>query len=378
MKKIVFVIESLHLGGAEKSLTTLLQNMDCQKYEVDLILFNEGGLFFDQVPSNVNIIKREIPDLPILNRLYYKFLRKFRGAKFHSAQSFWPLIKNRFIFDKTCYDIAIAYNQGFATYYVSDYIKASKKFAWLNTDYKRVGYNIVFDYPFYKNFDQIITVSPEVKATLKIELEKIEKHLPITVIKDITDKLQVQQLANCNPDVVFLSNKLNIVTVARLAKQKGLYLAVESCKILIDKGYEINWYIVGEGSERKCLQKLIKKKSLKDVFFLLCAKKNPYSYIKKCDIYVQTSLFEGLGLTVIEASYLNKPIVSTNYDTVFAVITDEETGLISEMNPKSIASKIERLVIDEALRTKFSDNLAKEDNKDTEDSLKAIQNLLDN
>jgi glycosyltransferase involved in cell wall biosynthesis len=376
MKNIVFVIESLHLGGAEKSLITLLQNLDYQQCNVSLILFNTGGLFLNQVPSEVQIIHKNTPYLSIFSRLYYKVVRKLKSATYHNAQLFWPLIKGQFVLENSSYDIAIAYNQGFATYFVADYINATKKYAWLNIDYKKAGYNINYDYPFYKKFDKVVAVSEEAKISLTTELHKLKKEVHVVIVKDITDKIRVRELGNEKQEVLFPSSKINIVTVGRLAKQKGLGLAVTSCKKLVDKRYDINWYVVGEGGEREYLENAIKENNLNDSFFLLGATENPYTYMKSCDIYVQTSLFEGLGLTVIEASYLNKPIVSTNFDTIYGIIEDGETGLIAEMNPESIASKIERLILDESLRTKFSTNLAKQENKDKEESLRKINELL--
>ena len=93
-------------------------------------------------------------------------------------------------------------------------------------------------------------------------------------------------------------------------------------------------------------------------------------------IFVQTSIFEGLGTTIIEAAILKKPIVSTNFPSIFSIIKNEETGLIAEMNPQSIAFNIQRLIQDENLRIKFSNNLAKEENIAKQESLDMINNLF--
>ena len=55
-KKLLFVIESLTLGGAEKSLVTLLNLMDYSKYDVDLLLFAQGGAFQQLLPEQVNLL----------------------------------------------------------------------------------------------------------------------------------------------------------------------------------------------------------------------------------------------------------------------------------------------------------------------------------
>lgn len=376
MKNIVFVIESLHLGGAEKSLVTLLNNLDYKTYNIDLILFKETGIFKNFVPKEVNCIQLEFPKLSLINRLKFALDRRL-NSKQHNAQLFWKVIKNKFKkFDKE-YDIAIAYNQGFATYFVNQYINAPIKYAWLNTDYKKAGYNILVDYLVYKNFSSVVAVSSEAKQSLENELLKINKQLPITIIKDITDKKIVQKQANSEQKIKFNNSTINIVSVGRLIAYKGFRLAIEACAILVAKEYQIKWYVVGEGSEREKLEQLIQDNKLENHFFLIGADPNPYPYMKNTTIYVQTSLFEGLGLTVIEASYLNKPIVSTNFPSIYGIIKDEETGLIAEMNAMSISKQIERLILDEGLREKLSFNLTLKEHKDKEMSLAKIYNLFE-
>lgn len=376
-KNIVFVIESLGLGGAEKSLVTLLQNIDYNEFCVDLIVFNKEGIFKKFVPKEVTIIYKNFPQLSILERIRFKLNRKFNRAKQHHAQLFWTIIKSKFQNISKEYDIAIAYNQGFSTYFLERYVKATKKLAWLNIDYQKSGYKIEFDYLIYKNFASIVAVSAEAKQGLENELSKINKILNIEIVKDISDKKIIRQQSQVSTKLVFNKNEINIVTVGRLAKQKGLHLAIESCKKLVEKRYFVHWYIVGEGSERNILEKLIEKQELTNYFTLIGMTDNPYTYMNDCDIYVQTSLFEGLGLTVIEASYLNKPIVCTNFPSVYGILEDNVTGLIAEMNSDSIVSKIELLINDTDLKNRLVYNLSKKENEDKNKTLEQISNLFE-
>jgi glycosyltransferase involved in cell wall biosynthesis len=260
-KKIVFVIESLHLGGAEKTLVTLMQNLDYKKYDVDLITFNKDGFFNDFVPKEVNRIVVELPKLGWFDRVLFAFKRK-TVTKYHAAQLFWPIIKKYLIKVEKLYDVAIAYNQGFATYYVSDFLIASKKYAWLNINYDIAGYNIDFDFDFYLNFDEIICVSNEVKMTLDDKLGSKKYLVQTKYIKDIIEFDEILEKAKKIADYTFRSNVIKIVSVGRLAKQKAFDLAINACKILVQKGYNIEWLIVGEGAERKYLEELIKKNNL--------------------------------------------------------------------------------------------------------------------
>ncbi|MGV4415213.1 glycosyltransferase [Chryseobacterium sp. T1] len=375
MKNIVFVIESLHLGGAEKSLVTLLQNLDYTKYSVDLITFQEGVFFKDSLPSQINHIVVSLPQISYLDRLQYWISRKLKND-IHNAQLFWYVIYKYCKAINKHYDIAIAYNQGLATYFVGDFISSDKKYAWVNTDYIIAGYQMDLDFPVYEKFDKVIAVSPETKKSIENALASIHKTLEIDIIKDISDDSIIKAKAALPLEINFNKDIINIVSVGRLVAPKGFDLAIEACKILIDKQYNVNWYIIGEGGERANLEKLIDDKNLNKYFFLLGGSTNPYPYMRACDIYVQTSLFEGLGLTVIEASILQKPIVCTHFPTAFGILEHEKTGLIAEMNPISIASQVERLIRDEELKNSLINNLSQVENNDKEESLKKINKLF--
>ena len=99
----------------------------------------------------------------------------------------WKIIKHKFIPIPTYYDVAIAFNQGFSTYFTESYVNSKKKYSWLNINYNKAGYNINFDYPIYSSYNKIIAVSPEVKIALEDELKSVQKSLGIDVIIDIVD-----------------------------------------------------------------------------------------------------------------------------------------------------------------------------------------------
>lgn len=381
MKRIAFVIESLHHGGAEKSLITLLNLLDYNILQVDLILFKKGGEFEKFVPKEVTIrYKDPFQKINIIKKQYFRFkfwlIKNYLNKKFHHAQIYWKVFGKSIEKHQLIYDVAIAYNQGFSTYYVSEKIDASKKYAWLNTDYRKAGYVAAFDYEMYSKYKKIICVSKENESSFKKANNLIGKILPTYIIKDITDSLLVKKMSLENTDFKMDINQINILTVGRLAKAKGIHLAIEACKILKSKGNKLKWYVIGEGPERNELKKTIKEYKLENSFHLLGYKENPYPYIKSCDIYTQTSLFEGLGLTVIEAAILQKPIVTTNFPTASSIITNNETGLICEMNAQSVSDNILLYINDQKLKNKVVFNLSKLKNNDKEKSLEAFNQLI--
>jgi glycosyltransferase involved in cell wall biosynthesis len=381
MKTIVFVIESLHCGGAEKSIVTLLQNINYSEYQVDLILIKKGGEFEKFVPKEVNIIYKNIfsknPLIHFISRFRFWWLKKLRKNKaYNTAHTFWTAYNKSIPNHQKKYDVAIGYSQGFATYYVAEKVKANIKYAWLNIDYEHAKHYAGFDYQYYVQLNSVVCVSPECKTSLLKEMETIGKTLHTTILKDITDDSIVNKLSNESTGFSKNGNACNILTVCRLAKQKGLHLAVNACVILKNKGIDFKWYIIGEGSERSFLENEIQNKDLESYCILLGFKENPYPFMKTCDIYVQTSLFEGLGLTVIEAAILHKPIVTTNFPTASSIITHNKTGLICEMTPKAIAASVSKYIEDKMFRDTVVYNLSKVSNTDKETSLATFYSLI--
>ncbi len=379
MKKVLFVIESLSHGGAEKSLINLFRNLDVTNMKVDLLLIKKGGEFEGMLPDYVNLIFLEnlLPKNLFFRynkRIKYWIFRRF-FKNFHNAQLYWKVYGKELVDFPRFYDTAIAYNQGFSTYYVANKVNAKYKVAWVNTDYKKAGYLPIFDRPYYQKMSKVIFVSKEGYESFKSAFGLTKVTAATGIIPDIVD---VGSILKSSDEYLpkFDRNTFIIVTVGRLAKAKGYDLAIESCKNLIDNGVNVKWYAIGDGSERENLQNKIDSLGLTSFFVFLGYKKNPYPYIKHCNVYVQPSRFEGLGLSVIEAKILNKPIVCTNFITVNSLITNETTGLIVEMSSTSISKALLRLYKDEELQLKFINNLSMEHDDYLEKPIRLINSLI--
>jgi glycosyltransferase involved in cell wall biosynthesis len=373
MKKVLFFVESLTVGGAEKSLLSLLNNFDYDRYEVHLMMIKRGGDFEQFVPSNLTIEYLEI-DISFISRVKFKVARLINFNKYyHLAQLFWKSIQSDVPFIDHKYDVSIAWGQGFATYFVAERVTSIKKFAWVNIDYEKAGYKWEKDSAIYNKFDKVIGVSDFVKDIM-------QKYLPeqkVTSIINIIDRDDIEIKAKSPVTFYFDKNKVNILSVGRLTKQKGFELAIEATKILINNGVPAHLYIIGEGIERISLQQIILSNNLTNHITLLGLIDNPYPFMKNCDIYLQTSRFEGLGRTVFEASILNKPIVCTDFPTSYSILENNVTGLIVPMEPGQIAYALESLINDNQLTSKLIKNLENRKNSSKQKTLDDIKALLD-
>ena len=273
------------------------------------------------------------------------------------------------------YDVAIAYQQGVPTFFLATKVKARKKIAWINADLYNLHFDMNYCRQFYERMDTVVTVS----ETLK---EKFSEKSPwlstkLTCIYDIIYENLIRRMSQeLIDDMSPVDGEFSIVKVGRLSLPKNHLLAVDAARILKDYGRIFKWYFVGEGETRPTIERRIKEYGLDEQVVLLGLKDNPYPYMAKADIYVQTSSHEGFCLTLAEARILGRPIVTTNFDIVYDQITDGENGLISEMTPDSVAGSIMKLMDDGVLRDRLIANLSNETNNTAVSEIEKFYSLV--
>ena len=377
MKKMLFIMSNLNCGGAEKALVSLLKTIDYSKYEVDLLLFRHEGIFLKQVPEEVNILPepfgykyydmssiKAIKELlkqgrigDAIRRIKAIFIYKSEKDTYRCGQKVWPYVSKMFGKLNKKYDVAIGYLENNPIYYCVDNVDAKKKIGFIHNDYDKLGLNPIGDRIYFNKLDNIVTVSEECAEVLKNRFP--ENKDKVRVMYNIVSPSIINEMAKEKIDIN--NAEINLVTVGRLNYQKGYDMAIEACKKLVEKGYDIKWNVLGEGEERVNLESLIKKYKLQDRFILLGIKENPYPYVRNADIYVQTSRFEGKSIAIDEAKILNKPILVTNFTTVRDQISDGVNGLIVDMDVDSIVEGLESLIKDSNLRNRLKNNLASEE-----------------
>ncbi|MFI3213069.1 MAG: glycosyltransferase [Eubacteriales bacterium] len=349
-KKILFIIEGLGIGGAEKSLLTLLELFDYNSYEVDLLLFDHSRELMKFIPKKVNLLQEDKnfkTFYQCIKKSPFKFLKK--GQLKFAILSFCYLIKcavykimynklyvgwdiQKYFFssiDKE-YDTSIAYLERKCIYFNIDKVIAKNKIGFIHNDYSVYQYDYKYDQMHFRYYNHIATVSEHCKEVLiDIFPEYKEKFL---VIKNMISKTLIEEMANEEIELVRQNDELIIVTVGRVIEQKGYHIAVDICNELVKLGCNVKWYVIGkENPSEKYKEKLIQKieeYELQEVFIFLEAQLNPYKYMKFCDVYVQPSVFEGYGITVAEAKALGKIIVASDIPEFLEQLEDYGKGII--------------------------------------------------
>ena len=381
-KKLLFVIDTLGCGGAEKSLISLLPLIDYNKYDVDLLMFRRGGLFEKYIPDQVNVIRHDFFGTKLIDRLN-SFMHQIIFSvqlrlhhERHGAETQWRSMHRVVKTMKQQYDIAIAYQQGFPTFFVATKVRAKNKITWINADVLAAGYDMDYCKQFYDKVNHIVLVS---KKLLDLLTNKCPwSKSKVSCVYDIVNPELIYKLSSDSiPEARMFDESVSLVTVGRLSMPKNYLLAVESARVLKDRGLDFKWFFVGEGSMRALIETKIKELGLEQNISLLGLKENPYPYMSRADVYVQTSSFEGFGLTIAEAKILHKPVVSTNFDVVYDQIVDGKNGLIVEMNPACVADGVMRLLENDDLRNNIIDSLKEEQNVTLRSEIKKFNCLLE-
>lgn len=371
-KKILIVSDSLNMGGLEKCLINLCDNFDYDRYDVDLYLFNEGRTLLNRLNKKVNLL----PDSPYYKDVYnlsvgksiktllkkkqfrlafYRFIRflriRLRDKKYRNYD--WKIMQKTMLKIETKYDVAIGFAEGTSCYYVANCVNADVKIGWIHTDLKQINENSKLDNQAFEKLDKVATVSQNSLNSLKELFPKLKDKFVCIKLPVLMDYEKINELAKVSNILDEDKENIKILSVGRLVELKGFHLCVEPCKRLIDEGFKIKWYIVGEGDYRSTLQDLIKQYKVENNFILLGNCSNPYSYIRSSDICVQPSSYEGLSLAVFEEKYFNKPVIATKIPSNYEMIKDGENGLLIDRTSDAIYNAIKILLTDKLKRERL-------------------------
>lgn len=347
-KNIIFVSTALWIGGIESALVNLLNRIDYNKYNVTcLILYNYTDMTH-RIPKECRLLIAD-RDTTVSFKEPYKYSELFHLIeKPQNASAFrlfvWKVLC--FLFKgleahlyakyikkqmaENRFDTAIIYSDVVSETVVKG-INADKYIMFYHHGAMRKVYHDKYG---YKKSEKIVAVSQSQADALKVFRPQYKNK--IIAINNIIDVVDIKKRSKEETDIEFGKNNFNIVSCGRLSAVKGLNFAVEAVARLVEEGYtDINWYIVGGGPIEKEIKKQIATHKMEKHIFMLGMKNNPYPYMKKCDLFIQPSLFEGYSLSIMEAKILGTPILAS-YAAAGNQIENGVDGFLCDANTKSV------------------------------------------
>lgn len=348
-KRILFLIHTLGVGGAEKVLINLANNMDKSKYDITIMTVIDTGIFKESIDYDIHyktIFKIPFKKFKNSNTSSGSLHSNFNNSKLllkKLYQFFWRHINTKLIykiFIKEYYDYEVAFLEGVATKIIaSSPHEKSKKYAWIHVDlinekksehfYKSINSQIKD----YTKFNKIICVSDVVKKQAEKKLG-LEKNKFMTLYNPI-DTSEI--ITKSNQEIITKNNVITFCSIGRLAKQKGYDRLINVSNKLKNEGFNFSINILGEGPDKNQLEQLIEDYNLEDYVHLLGFHSNPYPYIKNCDVFICPSRAEGFSTVASEAVVLNKACLVTNCSGMSELFGEEsEYGYIVSNDEKGI------------------------------------------
>lgn len=340
MKKILFAIPSLDSGGAERLLVDFVKNIDKSMYDVYVFSIYAGGLYTEEIKKNshyyhaVSISDKDTLWNKIFNRIKRALVRHLPADLFY-----------RIFIGRERFDVEVSFLEGWTTKFISASNNVnSKKVAWIHTDMIK---NPHADFAFrslqkqekcYQKYDKIICVSEQTKKQFEKKFEN-NKYLA-DVIHNPIDLSSIRQKSQEKISDCWNEDSFNIVVVGRLVKVKGQERLIHVLKEKIFENINFCLHIIGEGEERKRLEReahtLINTGKCR--FWGL--QKNPYKFIAKSDLCICPSYAEGFPISIIEVLALHKIMLATECAGVREVLEDGKYGYICENSSEGLKQGI--------------------------------------
>lgn len=346
MKKILFILPWLAMGGLEKEQVTIANALSARGYDVTVMTLSPENDLLPELDKSVRYVFKPLKPHPIMKRIPY-VRHKFYDDGMWETRASAKRLYNYYVGDEK-YDVEIAFFRGLPIKIISGSTnKLSVKLAWVHNDFRKAeGYKNNFKslkevVLAYSAFDKVVCVSNEAKKGF-IETLQDTKNL-ITVY----NILPVKRIKELSEEVVPDRKKaeFDIVLVGRLSDlAKGQIRLINAVVRLKERGYDIALTLVGGGVDEQRIKDHVKEKNAEEYVFMVGNQINPYPYIARSDLLVCASYFEGFNLTVAEALILGVPVLSTDCAGPNEILDHGKYGMIVENSEDGLYSGIKELM----------------------------------
>lgn len=339
MVKILFYIDTLEGGGAEKVLRNLVNNMDQSRFDItvktlwpcDYQKYLRPGIRFGSAyPKDNGFFRRLFRLEAALNLTYPLHL-------------------------KGDYDLECAYLECGATKVIAGSTnRKAKKIAWVHCDLEQ-GFGTDGSFAakcalWYAKYDRVACVSQRVKESFVSMFGDSPK---AEVVYNTVDSDEILRQARKPLPDGLNKRKKTVLYVGRLSAPKNPIRMLKAHKILLDAGIDHDLWILGEGEEREKVECYISEHGLTDSVKLFGFRDNPYSFMAAADILACASNYEGFSTFATEAMILGKPFVTTDVAGMRELLGDSEFGLVTENQDNAFCAGLQHMLSEPGLIDHF-------------------------
>lgn len=344
--KIAFIINSLGGGGAERVLQTLSNYLVNHGHDITVILLQQKKIHYtlDEkvkiATLKSSVLAKGIGTIIFIPLQSLELNRLLKKLGIEYAISF--LVRANLTFSITKYFSK-------RRVIISERIHAKKEYE--KNNFKNTIMNFLIK-SLYKKSDKIISISDGIRESL-INDYYIEPSRIVT-IHNPQNIAEIQTQKEKNISFEFNDKFKYFITLGRLVEQKDHSTLIKAFKSCHEKIPDSRLLILGQGPLKADTEKLIKELQLENEVTLLGFVENPFDYLKKSDVFVFSSRFEGFGNVLVEAMACGLPIVSTSCPSGPSEILDNgKYGMLTKVgDEKELANAMIRM-LDDRLCRKF-------------------------
>lgn len=355
--RILFVNNNMHIGGVQKALLNLVCELH-QRHDVTLLLLYRGGELLDRIPGDVEVLEASSP-------LRFWGMSKFdvHDASELMGRSAWAgltrllgrgascRLAGLFERDLGTFDVAVSYLHsgnpkafyGGCAEYVLSCAKAPTKICFMHNDYRQIRATSAYNKRLYSSFDAIAACSNGCRDAFLEVAPQLEGKT--AVVRNCVGYAEARRLAAA--DVVSLpTGRLNVLTVARLGREKGVLRAIRAVASLVESGHPVTYHVAGSGVELGAARELVKELGVGNSVVLHGELGNPYPLMAACDLLLIPSYAEAAPLVVGEAACLGTPVLSTKTSSAVEMVEDAGYGWVCDNTDEGILSSLASLAQD--------------------------------
>lgn len=333
---IAMLLPNLEAGGAERVMLLLARELSSRGHRIHLVLLDATGPLLDQIPSNINLVN--------LGARNFGFGRPgFIMSSVVQLVKWLNLTKPDILFSTITGSNIVAVIASKLTHKtIKTVIREAVTLKNIHSKIRRLAMRWI-----YPHADAIVVLTKymqeELTSTLRIQNSKIY------CIKNPVDTQFIREQSKSPLDHPwFVNPKIKvIIAVGRLEPQKDFGTLLRAFS-LVSADFQARLIIVGEGSERKKLERLSVELGITDRVQLIGFDINPWKWISRANVFLMSSRWEGHPNALLEAITLGLPVVVTEYDSsvhrIFDPIPDYQRQIVPTEDPEKLAKAIEKIL----------------------------------
>ena len=373
-KKVLFVIESFVLGGAEKVLIDIANNLSPERFDVTVCSIFKRSVY-PSCPA--------ITDNPFLPHVHFRWLVNNEYSLLYVIFNFWVNRIPSFLYKLLIgdnYDVVVAFYEGFPTWFIAQVnLDSHMKIAWLHTstELSQKGKTLIDlrkQENGYQSYNKIVGVSQGVSHSFKNLFPSLSAK--VNVVYNPIDTLKIVNMAKEPIELTKPSCPL-FVSVGRMTAVKGYDRYMHVVRRLVEDGFDFEVWIIG-GGDRMDLEQYCKENNLNNVCFL-GNRANPYPYMKMADCVISSSYIEGLSTVIIEGLTLGKCVVATDCNGTAEIIgAHSEYGILVDNSQEGLYEGMKRILTNSSLKGVYEQKaIERAQFFDVNNSISRIEALLE-